>query len=119
MSQSSYDRDLDRNAANFQPLTPLTYLERAAAVFPDRLAIAHGPLRRPDEKWGETPCAFVEMKPGHTASADELIEWRRARLARYKCPRTIVFAEIPKASTGKVQKFVLGERAKTLGQNAA
>ena len=46
MSQSSYDRDLDRNAANFQPLTPLTFLERAAEVFPDRLAIAHGPLRR-------------------------------------------------------------------------
>src|SRR5271154_7119115 len=46
MSQSSYDRDLDRNAANFQPLTPLTFLERAAAVFPARLAIAHGPLRR-------------------------------------------------------------------------
>ena len=46
MSQSSYERDLDRNAANFQPLTPLTYLERAAQVFPDRLAIAHGGLRR-------------------------------------------------------------------------
>jgi 3-(methylthio)propionyl---CoA ligase len=46
MSQSSFDRDLDRNAANFQPLTPLTFLERAAAVFPDRLAIAHGSLRR-------------------------------------------------------------------------
>src|SRR5579862_7201335 len=45
MSLSPYDRDLDRNAANFQPLTPLTFLERAAAVFPDRLAIAHGPLR--------------------------------------------------------------------------
>ena len=75
-------------------------------------------VARPDEKWGETPCAFVEMKPGHTASVDELIEWCRARLARYKCPRTIVFAEIPKTSTGKVQKFVLRERAKTLGENA-
>src|SRR5271165_1086403 len=46
MSASPYDRDLDRNAANFQPLTPLTFLERAAAVFPDRLAVAHGRLRR-------------------------------------------------------------------------
>jgi len=46
MSLSPYDRDLDRNPANFQPLTPLTFLERSAAVFPDRLAIAHGPLRR-------------------------------------------------------------------------
>jgi fatty-acyl-CoA synthase len=71
----------------------------------------------PDEKWGETPCAFVEMKPGHKATAEELVEWCRARLARYKCPRTIVFAEIPKTSTGKVQKFALRERAKELGQS--
>ena len=71
-------------------------------------------VARPDEKWGETPCAFVEMKPGHPATADELIEWCRVRLARYKCPRTIVFAEIPKTSTGKVQKFALREQAKQL-----
>jgi fatty-acyl-CoA synthase len=71
-------------------------------------------VARPDEKWGETPCAFVEMKPGHTATADELIEWCRVRLARYKCPRTIVFAEIPKTSTGKVQKFALREQARQL-----
>ena len=76
-------------------------------------------VARPDEKWGETPCAFVEMKPGHTATADELIEWCWARLARYKCPRTIVFAEIPKTSTGKMQKFVLRERAKALSQDAS
>ena len=69
-------------------------------------------VARPDDKWGETPCAFVEMKPGHSATAEELIEWCRARLARYKCPRHIVFAEIPKTSTGKVQKFALRERAK-------
>ncbi len=73
-------------------------------------------VARPDDKWGETPCAFVELKPGHTATEDELIEWCRARLARYKCPRTIVFAEIPKTSTGKVQKFALRERARQLGQ---
>jgi fatty-acyl-CoA synthase len=54
------------------------------------------------------------MKPGHSATAEELMEWCRARLARYKCPRTIVFAEIPKTSTGKVQKFALRERAKAL-----
>ena len=67
-------------------------------------------VARPDDKWGETPCAFVEMKPGHSATAEELIEWCRARLARYKCPRHVVFAEIPKTSTGKVQKFALRER---------
>ena len=74
-------------------------------------------VARPDKKWGETPCAFIEMKPGHQASEEELIEWCRARLARYKCPRTIVMAEIPKTSTGKVQKFALRERAKRLGQS--
>ena len=71
----------------------------------------------PDEKWGETPCAIVEMKPGHEATAEELIEWCRARLARYKCPRTVVFGEIPKTSTGKVQKFALRERIRQLGPN--
>ena len=71
-------------------------------------------VARPDDKWGETPCAFVEMKPGHNATAEELMEWCRARLARYKCPRHIVFAEIPKTSTGKVQKFALRERAKMI-----
>jgi fatty-acyl-CoA synthase len=73
----------------------------------------------PDEKWGETPCAVVELKPGHEATAEELIEWCRARLARYKCPRTIVFAEIPKTSTGKVQKFALRERVRKLAQTQA
>jgi fatty-acyl-CoA synthase len=72
-------------------------------------------VARPDEKWGETPCAFVEFKPGQSATPEELIEWCRARLARYKCPRTVVFAEIPKTSTGKVQKFALRERARALG----
>jgi fatty-acyl-CoA synthase len=71
-------------------------------------------VARPDEKWGETPCAFVEMKPGHTATVEELLAWCRQRLAHYKCPRTIVFAEIPKTSTGKVQKFALRERARQI-----
>ena len=64
-------------------------------------------VAKPDEKWGETPCAFVELKPGATASADELIAWCRDHLASYKIPRSIVFAEIPKTSTGKLQKFKL------------
>jgi fatty-acyl-CoA synthase len=71
-------------------------------------------VAKPDEKWGETPCAFIELKPGGTASADEIIEWCRERLARYKCPRHVVFAEIPKTSTGKIQKFQLRETAKAV-----
>jgi fatty-acyl-CoA synthase len=70
-------------------------------------------VAKPDDKWGETPCAFVELKPGETASAEELIEWCRLNLARYKVPRQVVFADIPKTSTGKIQKFKLREMAKT------
>jgi fatty-acyl-CoA synthase len=74
----------------------------------------------PDEKWGETPCAFVERKPGHQhVTAEDLIAYCRANLARYKCPRHIVFAEIPKTSTGKMQKFKLRERAKSLAKSSS
>jgi fatty-acyl-CoA synthase len=69
-------------------------------------------VAKPDEKWGETPCAFVELKPGAQASSDDLMQWCRQHLASYKCPRTVVFAEIPKTSTGKIQKFKLREMAK-------
>ncbi|THD44141.1 MAG: acyl-CoA synthetase [Bradyrhizobium sp.] len=69
----------------------------------------------PDDKWGETPCAFVEMKPGQSATESELIAWCRARLAHYKCPRRVIFAEIPKTSTGKVQKFALRKLAVAAG----
>ncbi len=71
-------------------------------------------VAKPDEKWGETPCAFVELKPGANATPDELIAWCRDRLAHYKSPRHIVFSELPKTSTGKIQKFVLRERAKAV-----
>jgi fatty-acyl-CoA synthase len=73
-------------------------------------------VARPDEKWGETPCAFIELKPGQTATAEELIAWCRDRLARYKCPRHVVFVEIPKTSTGKVQKFLLRDQARHIDQ---
>ena len=69
-------------------------------------------VARPDEKWGETPCAFVELKPGATATAEDLTQHAQKHLARYKVPRHIVFAEIPKTSTGKIQKFKLREMAK-------
>jgi fatty-acyl-CoA synthase len=69
-------------------------------------------VAKPDDKWGETPCAFVELRPGASASADDLMQWCRKNLAGYKVPRTIVFAEIPKTSTGKIQKFKLREMAK-------
>ena len=78
-------------------------------------AIAHcAVVARPDEKWGETPCAFVELKPGQALSQDEVIAWCRERLAAYKCPRHVVFREIPKTSTGKIQKFKLRDIARDL-----
>jgi len=69
-------------------------------------------VAKPDEKWGETPCAFVELRPGANATAEDLVAWCREGLAKYKCPRHIVFAEIPKTSTGKIQKFKLRAMAK-------
>jgi fatty-acyl-CoA synthase len=78
-------------------------------------AVAHcAVVARPDEKWGETPCAFVELKAGAAATPDEIIDWCREHLARFKCPRHVVFAEIPKTSTGKIQKFQLREMAKAV-----
>ena len=69
---------------------------------------------KPDERWGETPCAFLELKPGAQVTAEEIIDWCRAHLARYKVPRHVVFEDLPKTSTGKIQKFNLRDRAKTV-----
>ena len=69
-------------------------------------------VARPDEKWGETPCAFVELRPGKTATSEEIITWCREGLARFKVPKHVVFTELPKTSTGKIQKFKLRDMAK-------
>jgi fatty-acyl-CoA synthase len=66
----------------------------------------------PHDKWGETPCAFVELKAGESASEEDLIAHCRAHMAHFKCPTRIVFAPLPKTSTGKIQKFLLRDRAK-------
>jgi len=72
-------------------------------------------VAKPDEKWGETPCAFIERKSGYEhVPAEDLIAYCREHLARYKCPRYVVFVELPKTSTGKVQKFKLREMAKAV-----
>ena len=70
-------------------------------------------VAKPDPVWGETPCAFVTLKPdAGPVSAEDIIAWCRASLAHYKVPRTVVFGSLPKTSTGKIQKFELRERAK-------
>ena len=75
--------------------------------------LAAAVVARPDEKWGETPCAFVELKPEARVSEAELIEFCRGHMAKFKAPRAVVFGELPKTSTGKIQKFVLREKAKS------
>jgi fatty-acyl-CoA synthase len=72
-------------------------------------------VARSDPQWGETPCAFVELKPGAAASPEEIIAFCRDRLAHFKAPKSVVFGPLPKTSTGKIQKFVLRERAKAIG----
>ena len=71
-------------------------------------------VAKPDEKWGETPCAFVELAEGAACGAQELIDWCRQNMAGFKVPKNVVFGELPKTSTGKIKKFVLRERARDI-----
>jgi 3-(methylthio)propionyl---CoA ligase len=71
-------------------------------------------VARPDERWGETPCAFVELRPGMTVTAEELIAFARENLPHFAVPRTVVFGPLPTTATGKVQKFELRARARAL-----
>ena len=71
-------------------------------------------VAKPDEKWGEVPCAFVELKPGKAEDEAGLIAFTRQTLAGFKTPKRIVFQELPKTSTGKIQKFELRKKAAEL-----
>jgi len=71
-------------------------------------------VARPDDKWGETPCAFVTLKPGEAATAEEIVAFCRDAMAHFKAPKTVVFGPLPKTSTGKIQKFVLRDQAREL-----
>jgi len=74
-------------------------------------------VARPDETWGESPCAFVTLRQGEAATPEDVILFCRDHMAHYKVPRTVIFGDLPKTSTGKIQKFVLRETAKALGSN--
>jgi len=103
---------------------PRTSSFRAERIFIDRVenALYKHPavlfaavVAKPDPKWGETPCAFVELRPGHADITEaDLIGFCRDNLARFKCPKHVVFCELPKTTTGKIQKFRLREQAKAL-----
>ena len=85
-------------------------IEKALAEHPSVLEAAV--VGRPNERWGEIPVAFVHLRPGMSAAKEELIEFVCARIARFKAPREIFFEELPKTSTGKIQKYILRRRFK-------
>jgi fatty-acyl-CoA synthase len=92
----------------------ISSIEVEDALYKHPAVQAAAVVAKPDETWGETPCAFVELKPSEMVSAEEIIAWCRQHLASFKCPRTVVFTELPKTSTGKIQKFRLREMARAL-----
>ncbi len=92
----------------------ISTIEVEGAIFGHPKVLEAAVVARPDEKWGETPCAFVTLKPGETATEAEIIAYCRDHLARFKAPKTVIFTDLPKTSTGKVQKFKLRDRASAL-----
>jgi fatty-acyl-CoA synthase len=90
----------------------ISSIEVEDALYKHPAVQAAAVVAKPDTKWGETPCAFVELKPGQSVTGEELVAWCRKNLAGYKVPRYVVFTELPKTSTGKIQKFKLREMAK-------
>jgi fatty-acyl-CoA synthase len=92
----------------------ISSIEVEDALYKHPAVAAAAVVAKADDKWGETPCAFVELKPGAKATSDELVQWCKTHLAGYKVPRYVVFAEIPKTSTGKIQKFKLREITKAV-----
>eukprot|EP00268_Persea_americana_P049006 TRINITY_DN5217_c0_g1_i2.p1 TRINITY_DN5217_c0_g1~~TRINITY_DN5217_c0_g1_i2.p1 ORF type:complete len:609 (-),score=88.89 TRINITY_DN5217_c0_g1_i2:607-2274(-) len=94
----------------------ISTIEVESVLFSHPAVLEAAVVGRPDEHWGETPCAFVKLKDGCDASAEEIIKFCRARLPHYMAPRTVIFEDLPKTSTGKTQKFLLREKAKALGR---
>jgi fatty-acyl-CoA synthase len=93
----------------------ISSLEVEEALYKHPAIMEAAVVARPDSHWGETPCAFVTLKPGATATAEDIVSFLRDTIARFKVPRHVVFGPLPKTSTGKIQKFVLRERAKETG----
>jgi fatty-acyl-CoA synthase len=92
----------------------ISSIEVEDVLFRHPAVLSAAVVARPDDKWGETPCAFLELKDGATATEKEIIEFCRSRLAHFKAPKTVVFGPLPKTSTGKIQKFILRDQARAL-----
>ncbi|ANQ84883.1 acyl-CoA synthetase [Azoarcus olearius] len=91
----------------------ISSIEVEDALYKHPAVMAAAVVAAPDEKWGEVPCAFVELKDGATVTAEEIIAHCREHLAGFKTPKKVIFGALPKTSTGKIQKFVLREQAKS------
>jgi fatty-acyl-CoA synthase len=91
----------------------ISSLEVEDVLYRHPAVMAAAVVAHPDPKWGEVPCAFVELKEGARATEAEIIEHCRARLAHFKAPKRVVFGLLPKTSTGKIQKYVLREQVKS------
>ncbi|MBI4192888.1 MAG: AMP-binding protein, partial [Betaproteobacteria bacterium] len=91
----------------------ISSLEIEDVLYRHPAVMAAAVVARPDPKWGETPCAFIELKPGASATEHEIIEFCRNHMARFKVPKTVIFGTLPKTSTGKIQKFILREQTKS------
>jgi fatty-acyl-CoA synthase len=91
----------------------ISSLEVEDALYRHPAVLAAAVVAQPDAKWGETPCAFVELKPDATTTEAEIIAHCREHLARFKAPKRVIFGELPKTSTGKIQKFLLREKVKS------
>jgi len=90
----------------------ISSIEVEDALYKHPAVMAVAVVAKQDDKWGETPCAFVELRPGKQATSEEIISWCRQGIAHFKVPKHVVFTELPKTSTGKIQKFKLREMAK-------
>jgi len=97
----------------------ISTIEVEAVLYRHPAVLDAAVVARPDERWGETPCAFVTLKDGVTVTEAEIIAFCREHLAHFKSPRTVVFTNLPKTSTGKIQKFVLRDMAKQLNEQTA
>ena len=84
-------------------------------LYRHRAVQAAAVVARPHDRWGEAPCAFVELRDGAEATEAEVIAFCRSHLAGFKTPKSVVFQELPKTATGKIQKFILRDIARTLG----
>ncbi|HME22798.1 MAG TPA: acyl-CoA synthetase [Acetobacteraceae bacterium] len=91
----------------------ISSIEVEEALYRHPAVLTAAVVAQPDDKWGETPCAFIELKPGASVTADELRAFCRGHMAHFKVPKSFVFRELPKTSTGKIQKFVLRDLAKS------